>query len=302
MTAALTIAPTLAPTLALYQREAEAGALAPNTLRALRADTTLFAAWCAERGLSSLPATPSTLAAYLDACAATRSTATIRRYAASIGAHHRAAGLDSPTQDEHVRLVLRRIVRTKGARQNQARAMTREVLDAILGAIAASADLRSIRDRSLLMVAYDTLARRSELAEMRAEDIANAEDGSGTILIRRSKTDQDGAGSLAYLAPDTMRALRSFLGERTEGLIWRLSAGQIARVIHARGEAVGVDGLSGHSARVGAAQDQAAAGCELPEIMQAGRWKSPTMPARYIEQQTAQKSASAKLAKKQGRT
>ena len=33
-------------------------------------------------------------------------------------------------------------------------------------------------------------------------------------------------------------------------------------------------GLSGHSARVGAAQDMVAAGIELPAILHAGRWKS----------------------------
>ena len=33
------------------------------------------------------------------------------------------------------------------------------------------------------------------------------------------------------------------------------------------------------------AQDLAAAGVELPELMTAGRWKSSSMPARYTERQ-----------------
>ncbi len=43
---------------------------------------------------------------------------------------------------------------------------------------------------------------------------------------------------------------------------------------------IGASLISGHSARVGLAQDMVACGAELP---QAGRWKSPTMPARYAE-------------------
>ena len=35
------------------------------------------------------------------------------------------------------------------------------------------------------------------------------------------------------------------------------------------------------------AQDLAAEGAELPAIMQAGRWKSPEMPARYAERMIA---------------
>lgn len=39
--------------------------------------------------------------------------------------------------------------------------------------------------------------------------------------------------------------------------------------------------ISGHSARIGAAQDLTAAGSALPESLAAGGWKSPQMPAHY---------------------
>ena len=39
--------------------------------------------------------------------------------------------------------------------------------------------------------------------------------------------------------------------------------------------------------RVGLAQDPSAAGAKLPELMTAGRWDSPTMPARYTQAQAA---------------
>ena len=64
----------------------------------------------------------------------------------------------------------------------------------------------------------------------------------------------------------------------------------------ARGTVVVIlgDGFSAHSARVGMAQDLSAAGAELPELMTAGRWDSPTMPARYTEAQAAGRGAVAR--------
>jgi hypothetical protein len=58
---------------------------------------------------------------------------------------------------------------------------------------------------------------------------------------------------------------------------------------------------SGHSTRVGATQDMFAAGFELLEVMQAGYWKTPTMPARYGERLRAQRGAARKLATLQNR-
>lgn len=59
--------------------------------------------------------------------------------------------------------------------------------------------------------------------------------------------------------------------------------------------------VSGHSLRVGAAKDLTAAGFGLPAIQQAGRWKSPSMPARYAEKIVPKQGAMAQLAGKQGR-
>ena len=77
--------------------------------------------------------------------------------------------------------------------------------------------------------------------------------------------------------------------------VFGLSAGQISRKIKAATKVAGLgDGFSSHSARVGMAQDLSAAGAELPELMTAGRWDSPTMPARYTEAQAAGRGAVAR--------
>jgi hypothetical protein len=77
-----------------------------------------------------------------------------------------------------------------------------------IGSQTAAEGVRADRERALLCVGYDTMARRSELVALDVEDFNFMEDGSGRVLIRRSKTDQTGEGSKAYLSPDTVGYLK----------------------------------------------------------------------------------------------
>ena len=84
---------------------------------------------------------------------------------------------------------------------------------------------------------------------------------------------------------------------------------RVGEIFKARARAVGLEGsgvpgegaVSGHSLRVGAAQDLLAAGFGLPAIQQAGDWPSTPMPARYGDRIAAGTGAMAQLAEKQGR-
>jgi integrase/recombinase XerD len=74
----------------------------------------------------------------------------------------------------------------------------------------------------------------------------------------------------------------------------------VARIIKERATKAKLDrdiiiNLSGHSMRVGAAQDMAVAGISLPAIMLAGGWKSVEMVMRYIEHTDVQNSGMAQL-------
>lgn len=307
--------PALAGRLETYGRLAR-GAFAANTEKARRADSRIFADWCIGAGCRSLPATPATVAAFLEAQAAAKSVATVRRYAASIAHLHRAAKVEDPTATEEVRLTLRRIAKEKGTASKQADALTRRAVDRMLDA--APKTLQGARDCALLAVAYDSACRRSELVALDVEDVTPGEDGAAVALIRRSKTDQEGKGRVVLLAPDTVARLTAWLsaagigegpifrpvrkGGRTVGAN-RLGDDAVAEIFKGMARRVEIDAtnVSGHSTRVGFAQDTAALGCSLPEIMQAGGWKSPTMVARYSEKQNARFGAAAKLARAQGR-
>jgi len=121
-------------------------------------------------------------------------------------------------------------------------------------------------------------------------DIAQAADGSGRLTVRRSKTDPAAAGSVLYLSPQAVQNLQAIRppGARAADRVFGLGGAQINRRIQAAAQAAGLrTGFSGHSARVGMAQDLAAAGATLAELMQAGRWQSSSMPALYTRSQAA---------------
>ena len=120
------------------------------------------------------------------------------------------------------------------------------------------------------------------------------------LHIRRSKTDPEAEGAVLYVGQAAAQALRAIMPEDAAvvdpaALVFGLSASQIGRRVNGAAKAAGLgEGFTGHSGRVGMAQDLAASGVELPELMTAGRWKSSRMPARYTERQAAGRGAVAR--------
>ena len=292
------------------------GALSANTERAVRSDLAIYSAWCAERDLPALPASAQTIAAFVDAMAKVRASATVRRYVASIAAAHRALGLAKRAKSEPVRRALQRMHRRKGRRQEQARGLTGALRERLLDA--PGDGLIDARNRALLAVAYDTLLRRSELVALQVSDIIEELDGAATVLVRRSKADPEGVGATLYLARDSVALVREWLqrsGVR-EGRLFcslcrgvvgeGLDASQVPRIFKAMAERAGlpvdvVQHISGHSTRVGAAQDMVAGGIGMAAILHAGRWKTTTMVNRYGERLLARRSGAAQLARLQQR-
>ena len=292
------------------------GALSTNTERAMRSDLAIYAAWCEARAVPALPASAETLAAFVDAMAKERAPATVRRYVASIAAAHRAIGLEKTTGSDPVRRALQRLHRRKGRRQAQAEGLTAALRQRLLDATGDG--LIDARNRALLAAAYDTLLRRGELVALQLTDIVEDADGAATVLVRRSKADAEGRGAMAYLAPDSMALVREWLerGGVTEGRLFRslnrsalgerLDASQVPRIFKTMAERAGLPGevvecISGHSTRVGAAQDMVAEGIGMAAILHAGRWKTTAMVNRYGERLLARRSGAAQLARLQHR-
>ena len=99
---------------------------------------------------------------------------------------------------------------------------------------------------------------------------------------------------MLYLGPAAVEALQAIRPEEAvidgSTQVFGLHPDTIRRRLQQAARAAGIPGwreITGHSGRVGMAQDLSAAGFALPELMTAGRWKSPRMPARYTERQAA---------------
>ena len=307
------------PLAALLEWQAMAeGAYSINTLRAQKADGAIFQAFCESRGEPYLPANPKTIRAFIeDRVKAGKKPATVKRYVATIARVHIAAGLLNPCSSEAVRLGLKQMGRETSARQDQAHPLGWKDIKGFIDS--AGQGLRADRERAMLCVAYETLARRGELVALEIRDIDFHPDGTGQALIRRGKTDAEGQGRVAYLSRETVRWLKVWLDHATlsEGPIFRrligrdqisdaLHPGSIAPIYKRVAQWIGmpervVNKVSGHSTRVGATQDLAALDIDLAAITQAGGWKSTRMPLQYAEKINAARSGMARAASAAGR-
>jgi site-specific recombinase XerD len=282
------------------------GAYAPATIRAFKADFNAFIFFCQEHQTAPLPTHPSIVSKYIDGLSDGKFTsAYIRRILVSISTIHKLNHFEDPTKDCDVQLAMRRMHRKLGRSSKQAMGINRDILNEMLKSTDNS--LHGARDRALLLVAYDTLCRRSEIVDLLVNDIKhssseNRMDRLISIKLRKSKTDQDSQGKWLHLSLPATAAVEEWLvkSEIYSGPIFRgitranqisenLGAGQVARIYKKLAKKANLDcatikNISGHSMRVGAAQDLVKEGASMPVIMNRGRWSKTDTVMRYVEQ------------------
>jgi len=150
-------------------------ARAANTLRGYRSDWREFTAWCAEHGgVDPLPAAPPTVTGYLAALAERGAkVGTMSRRLSAIKFAHQLRDLPDPPElfDVLAACPSTRTWRTRGRESEP--------------------DLAGARDRALLLVGFVGALRRSELAALTADDVAEHPNGL-VLTLPRSKTNQTG--------------------------------------------------------------------------------------------------------------
>jgi integrase len=168
---------------------------------------------------------------------------------------------------------------------------------------AAAAGLMGARDRALMLLGFAGAFRRSELGALDVADCSFGRDGL-TVTLRRSKTDQEGAGRKVGIPygsnPDTcpVRTLEAWLEAASiaSGPVFRsisrhgklqpgvLSPIDVARVVKKLAERAGLDPAkyAGHSLRAGHATSAAIAGASERSIMNQTGHRSVQMVRRYI--------------------
>lgn len=281
---------------------------AANTVRNYGRAWDAFAAWCRGMEVTALPAPVGAIKVYLDRMIDERGwmPSTVRSAFAAISDVHRRAGYGDVVRDASFRDFLAAVDRDDVRRQRQARPLREGEMTQVrfLACLPrkretqAQAWARGLTDIAILQVMRDALLRVGEAAALTWGDVEYQVDGCALLHVRRSKTDRKGEGKTLLLSPlaveDLRRAFPDGPGaqdERVFGLGPRQIGERVRRVCEHAGLGAG---YSGHSPRVGMAQDMAAMDIGTPALMDAGRWKNAAMVARYTSSQEVYRGALAR--------
>lgn len=276
------------------------GAYAPSTIRAYKSNFENFIRFCDENNTPALPASSEIVASYIKELSSHLKSSSIKIAVASIAALHNLNSLNDPAQTPNVKIEMRRMYRTLGRYAKQAYGINKDLLDKMVAETDNS--LRGIRDKAILLIAYDSLCRRSELVSLELEDILiNEKDGSVKLKLRKSKTDPHGIGKNLHLNSEAQKAIKEWINKSriSSGKLFRsikaskeigdkLNPSQISRIYKKFARRSKIDSsiiqnISGHSMRVGAAQDLMKSGMSLSIIMNRGRWSKTDTAIRYSE-------------------
>ncbi len=262
-----------------------------NTLRAYQSDFKDFSRFCIKNGLSSMPADPKIIALYITFLSKSSKFSTLKRRIASISVIHKLKGHYLDTKHPVIMENLLGIKRTLGSRQKSKKPLLINDLKLIIKAI----DQKKIRDKALILIGFAGGFRRSELVNIEYDDVEFVTEGV-KILIKRSKTDQSGEGSIKAIPYFENHefcpviALKNYVNEKftnkSKGKIFEISDKSVVLILKKYAEKAGLDSskYAGHSLRSGFATTAAEFGAEERNIMAMTGHKTTQMVRRYIQE------------------
>ena len=264
---------------------------ANNTLRAYQSDFKDFSAFCVKNGLASIPTQPKIIAIYITHLSKSFKFSTLKRRIASISVIHKLKGHYLDTKHPIIMENLHGIKRTLGSRQKAKKPILINDLKLIIKAI----DQEKIRDKALILVGFAGGFRRSELVNLDYEDVEFVSEGV-KILVKRSKTDQSGEGTVKAIPHFDNKefcpvlALKNYINQKnsikSERKVFGISDKSVALIIKRYAEKAGLDPskYAGHSLRSGFATTAAEFGAEERNIMAMTGHKTTQMVRRYIHE------------------
>ena len=267
---------------------------ANNTLRAYQSDYRDFSLFCSKNGLSSMPTQPKIVALYITHLSKFSKFSTLKRRIASISVIHKLKGHYLDTKHPIIMENLHGIKRILGSRQKAKKPLLINSLKKIIKAIDQEKKERD-RDRALILIGFAGGFRRSELVNILKEDVELVDEGV-KILIKKSKTDQSGEGSIKaipyfqnqefcpVIALKKYMSLKKFNSNSEK--IFKLSDKSVALIIKKYAQIAGLDPTkyAGHSLRSGFATTAAEFGAEERNIMTMTGHKTTQMVRRYIQE------------------
>ena len=264
---------------------------ADNTLRAYQSDFSDFSIFCSKNGFSFMPTQPKIIALYITHLSKSCKFSTLKRRIASISVIHKLKGHYLDTKHPIIMENLLGIKRTLGSRQKAKKPILINDLKLIIKAI----NEKKKRDKALILIGFAGGFRRSELVNIDHEDIEFVPEGV-KILVKRSKTDQSGEGTVKAIPYFDNKefcpvlALKNYINQqiaiKAEGKVFGISDKSVALIIKRYAEKAGLDSskYAGHSLRSGFATTAAEFGAEERNIMAMTGHKTTQMVRRYIQE------------------
>ena len=272
-----------------------------------------FIAWCEREGYPTAP--PSSIAILghlIELKDKNRKPTTITTRLASIVAHLEGISANSCKQADF-KEAFSGIIKAAATNttKSQAEAMTETNFSLVIAHMSVNETdktrLTTARDKCMFWIMRDGLLRRSEMSLLNIGDFKLTENGSGVILIKKSKTDQYGVGDYQWLSNLCVEAMKRWLMLRSEHedlsddlpLICpvtrsqkpksskRLQGNDISRRIKHWAWISNLENpesFSGHSMRVGMACTLADNNVDIVKIAKSGRWVGLVQVLKYTKQ------------------
>ena len=274
--------------------------LSENTRIAYDKGWARFVNFCLSSDLKAMPADPESVGKFILQESERVSIGTVEIWYSAINRAHVDAGYISPTQHPKLRGLLKALKKHKPP-PRQVRALSVDEIVAMIDRCGSLA--MGIRDAAILAVGFSAALRRSEICELMVPDVEILSDPRRMVItVRRSKTDQAGAGQTIHV-PDGYR-----IRPVSKVLIWMHAAGieggylfrtlkrggglrgpklhhsDIPRIVKHYATLIGADPseIAGHSLRAGFVTEAARNGARLDKIMEVTRHTNPSTVMKYI--------------------
>ncbi|MCU3341306.1 tyrosine-type recombinase/integrase [Enterobacter hormaechei subsp. hoffmannii] len=305
-------------------------AYSDNTFKKLMVVIRSWSTWCAQNGIPPLPVLPGDARSYfLELYEAGSASSSIDNHYAMLNMLLRISGLPDLKNSNEVKLALKKIRRLSvmdGEKTGQAVPFRYTDLQIACHLLSQSDRPADLRNRAFLMVAYNTLLRVQEIARIKVRDMS-VNDGRVVLDLTHTKTQMTAAGVVKHLSQPTSRVLLEWLrvsglNEHPESVIFSsvrrngkatvtekpMTTPALEKIFQDIWRMMGKDDeptnkgryktWSGHSARVGAAQDMADRDVSMTQIMHEGTWSKPETVMRYLRKLKNRNSAMSDIMEK----
>jgi site-specific recombinase XerD len=267
-----------------------------NTIKAYKSDFKDFSNFCKKNNFKSLPADPKIVSFYITHLSSISKVSTLKRRLASISVVHKIKGFYIDIKHPLIIENFMGIQRKLGVFQKSKKPILINELKEIIKTIESTEknEIKKIRNKALILVGFAGGFRRSELVNIKLDDLEFTKEGL-KIFIQRSKTDQSGEGmtkAIPYFKDKNFCPVVSIknwieiIKNKTNSLIFDISDKMVAVLIKKYLQKAGFDNTkySGHSLRSGFATVAADHGADEKSIMNMTGHKSSTMVRRYIKE------------------